>query len=508
MLALALGAMDVEALSNNNARRKKSDEEELLQLRSLVFEALADVIFHVSMDAQGRFKFTFANQKFFAATGLQPTQVIGKYVDEVIPEPSLSVVLGNYRKAVLEKKTIQWNETTVYPSGVRYGDVTIVPVIDSNGNCFSIVGTVHDITPIKEAENKQFNLLQEIHARNQLLETLIANVPAAIILSRGPDAIVQLMNPSAQKMSPFKIEVNRPLFEGAPHFLTGYLQQIKSGTTVNVVDREIDGRYFTYVRIPLRMEGEDCVLTMGHETTEEVVLRKQLEKEIDQRDDFIAIASHELRTPLTSLNILLQLIPKYLKDSVFPDVVSTLFQRSLAQLKQFSNLVDSLLDVTRIRANQIVLNREKLDLSQVVHKVVDQSHEASKDAGCNITEELTPVILGDWDPLRIEQVIMNLLSNAMKYGAGKAIHVSTRVESGVAKIVVIDEGIGIAKEDQEKIFNRFERVVPVKKYRGLGLGLYITSEIVRLHGGTISVESELGKGSKFTVSLPLPQENV
>jgi PAS domain S-box-containing protein len=233
--------------------------------------------------------------------------------------------------------------------------------------------------------------------------------------------------------------------------------------------------------------------------------RTEAENGIRLRDDFISIASHELKTPITALQLQFHIIPKVLREVVFPEKEKffSLFNNSLRQLEQFSKLVDELLDVSRISAGRLILETEQVSLSRVVSQVIEQFQSELDGAGCVVTATLDSAVLGCWDPSRIEQIIVNLLTNAMRYGAGKPIEITTQVDGELARLVIRDHGIGIAKEAQAKIFERFERAAPVTRYRGLGLGLYITRQIIQAHGGTIRVESEPGKGSVFFVELPL-----
>jgi signal transduction histidine kinase len=202
-----------------------------------------------------------------------------------------------------------------------------------------------------------------------------------------------------------------------------------------------------------------------------------------------------------------QIIPKLLQDIRFPeqDRFVGLFQKSLRQLVQVSNLVDDLLDISRISSGHLLMDLQPVKLSEVASRVLDQYGPDLESAGCEVNHDFEMEISGLWDPIRVEQVMVNLLTNAMKYGAGKPIELETRSEGDRAILSVRDHGIGISQGDQAKIFERFERAAPVTKYRGLGLGLYITRQIVETLGGTIRVESDVGKGSTFTVELPLRQ---
>ncbi len=236
--------------------------------------------------------------------------------------------------------------------------------------------------------------------------------------------------------------------------------------------------------------------------------RAEAEKSVQVRDDFLALASHELRTPITPIKIYLQLLRRHLQ-AIPPELLPrgrallSGFESADRQLDRLTRLIEDLLDVSRITAGRLILEREQFDLSELLGDIVDRFRLEGLSAKCELRLSAQPHVDGFWDRSRIEQVATNLLANAMKYGAGKPIEITVASEGNVARFAVRDHGIGIAEEDQEKIFERFERVAPARSYGGLGLGLYISREIVSAHGGTIRVESELGEGACFIVELPL-----
>jgi len=164
--------------------------------------------------------------------------------------------------------------------------------------------------------------------------------------------------------------------------------------------------------------------------------------------------------------------------------------------------VDALLDVSRLTQGRLALTWEELDLTEVVREVAERFAQQAAKAGCELKVVAEERVVGRWDRLRLEQVVTNLLSNALKYGAGRPVHVEVEGESERAVLAVRDEGIGIEPEHLERIFGKFERAVSGRHYGGLGLGLYITRQIVQALEGTIEVESEPGHGATFRVVLP------
>ncbi|MDY7231587.1 sensor histidine kinase [Hyalangium rubrum] len=231
--------------------------------------------------------------------------------------------------------------------------------------------------------------------------------------------------------------------------------------------------------------------------------QKQLDA-VRQRDEFLTVASHELKTPLTSLQLQLQLIARGLhaEPPVSGSRQEERLERAQRQIQRLANLVDSLLDVSQVAERRLELSREPVDLARLVQDTVDMQRESFVQAGCDVLLKAEQPVWGEWDGSRLEQVLTHLLDNAAKYGSGQPVEVAVNAEGEQAVVTVSDRGIGIASEDLERIFSKFERAVPVRNYGGLGLGLYLTREIVRAHGGTVSVRSRRGEGATFEVRLP------
>jgi PAS domain S-box-containing protein len=233
----------------------------------------------------------------------------------------------------------------------------------------------------------------------------------------------------------------------------------------------------------------------------ERVARAHAEEALRLKDDFLAIAAHELRTPLTAL----QIEHQGLHEKLHTD--DPKIQKKLARARRtadrLATLVESLLDVGRIATGKLTLRLERFDLVQAVARVIDTLGATAAQAGCDLTCEPAPSIEGCWDRLRVEQVVMNVVANALKYGAGAPVGVALRREGGEAIIEIADRGAGIAEEDLERIFGRFERAAPKRHYGGLGLGLYLSREIVSAHNGMIHAANRPGGGAVFTIRLPL-----
>jgi signal transduction histidine kinase len=239
-------------------------------------------------------------------------------------------------------------------------------------------------------------------------------------------------------------------------------------------------------------------------------VQSQLQAANDRRKDalhiaswaaFHAAASHELRNPIHSLQLqVLALLRGLQGEQATPQLewVHTRVVKANDQLSRVIRLLDRLLDVSRITSGGLPLEFETVDLAEVAGTAIDWLEPAEQ---AQITRRFEPVS-GQWDRLRLEQIVTNLVTNALKYGAGQPIDVVVRGDEESARLSVTDRGIGIAAEHQERIFQRFERAVTDERYSGFGLGLWITRQIVDELGGTMSLQSVPGEGSTFIVELP------
>ncbi len=229
------------------------------------------------------------------------------------------------------------------------------------------------------------------------------------------------------------------------------------------------------------------------------------------RDEFISIASHELKTPLTALRLRLSTALKVLGGERLPadpagaEKATRAVAAASATTDRLGRLIEDLLDVSRLTARRLDLSPEELPVCDLIGEVAARLREPATEVGSSVVIEVDDAadpLVAIWDRGRIEQVVTNLLSNAIKYGSGRQITIAAHAEGSRIFIVVRDGGIGIAKADQERIFQAFERVESVHRVGGLGLGLYIGRQIAGAHGGTLRVTSEPGRGSTFVLDLP------
>jgi signal transduction histidine kinase len=224
-------------------------------------------------------------------------------------------------------------------------------------------------------------------------------------------------------------------------------------------------------------------------------------KALTSRDDSFAAATHELGNPLNALRLQITALTR--STNLEPNLLT----RILAMQRLVKQLVDlnrRMLDSSRLAAGQVQLRLEDVDLTAVVEDVLANDAEQLAWSNCPVSLSSPGPVIGRWDPLRLEQIVSNLVSNAMKYGHGGAISLSISVVApgDRVRLAVHDEGVGIAMQDQERIFERFERASSAHASSSLGIGLWIVRQLVEAFGGTVGVESSLGAGATFTVELP------
>lgn len=281
-----------------------------------------------------------------------------------------------------------------------------------------------------------------------------------------------------------------------------YVASLQSGEPFESESRFRRGRDNSYRwhlnrAMPLRNENNDIIIWVGTATDIE-----EQKRELERKDEFIGVASHELKTPLTSLKGYLQLMSLHKRDEL-PPIVKQYLDKANSSIAKLQFLVDDLLDVSKIKAGRLSYGMDKVNLKDIVDTCADNAIHMNNSFSFKVENDRDFVIRGNAE--RLEQVLMNLINNAVKYSNGdKDISVKTSNHENWVRVSVADHGIGLSDEQKFKIFERFYRVEDKKNMTsGLGMGLYISSEIINTHNGKIGVESELNKGSTFYFDLPL-----
>jgi PAS domain S-box-containing protein len=413
---------------------------------------------------------------------------------------------------------------------------TEAPLSDSQGLPLGSVIVFRDISARFREDRERALLLAREHdahleaeSQRERLETLFMQATVAICLTRGSDHVVELVNPLGQTLVGEHLAVGRSVRETTsgldPNLLHLLDEVYRKGKPI--VGHEVplradfsgsgqhEVKYFDLTVQPWRGHEGEILGTMAlcAEVTEQVLARREVEalaqdlqKALQIRDDFLSVASHELKTPLTSLQLQLQLLWRSLPETDAhgqPHPARKRIEATRRPAERLHQLVNNLLDVSRIRAGRLALEHETVDFAALLQDVVARAEADAAGAGCQLVLRAESPVVGRWDRLRLEQVVTNLLSNALKYGAAHPVELSVLQDGSTARLTVKDHGIGIAPESQARIFQRFERAVSERHYGGFGLGLWIVRQIVESLGGEIRVESLPGQGATFTVSLPL-----
>lgn len=233
----------------------------------------------------------------------------------------------------------------------------------------------------------------------------------------------------------------------------------------------------------------------------------KLQNEIRLRDEFLSIASHELKTPLTSMLLKIQVVLHSVRNVSLAKFsvqnLLTMLETAEQQVQRLRKMINDLLNTSLITTGKLDLEMKEADLTALVREVTSEFSEKLEKDGYKLSlkaEKSIPVVI---DKVRIEQVVTNLLTNAIKYGNGKPIDIEVTNGGKTAKVIVKDRGLGIDSKYKDHIFGLFGRGIEDKSYKGLGVGLFISNHIVRAHNGRITVDTRLSRGSTFTVELPL-----
>jgi signal transduction histidine kinase len=232
-------------------------------------------------------------------------------------------------------------------------------------------------------------------------------------------------------------------------------------------------------------------------------LYQEAQRSIESRDEFLALAGHELKTPVTPLRIQAQGLRRAIERArpLPPEQLAERLGRIDRAAERLERLVDTLLEVSELTVGSLVLRPTRVDLRDVVARAVERLRDTVERTGSSLTLSGEPAI-GVWDARHVEHACENLLANAAKYGAGNPIEMRISSDADVARLSVTDHGVGIPREAQRRLFERFQRPAPIQHFGGFGLGLWIVRQVAEAHGGKIAFASEPGVGSRFTLELP------
>jgi len=492
------------------AFERERNELRLVELRlanERRFRSLADALPHIIWTARPDGAIDYFNQKWFEYTGISALQAAGSW--ELAAHPDDVETSRLWHEALRSGRELE-AECRLRRADGSYRWHLFRAVPEQGATVPQLVAWLGTFTDIEDQKRAQAVLSEFKGTLDAVLDLVVIfdaeqwrfrylNQGASILLGYPQEELSQM------RLVDFMAEHDEARFR---ELLAPLRNGAESRVTLETRCTRKDGREipveFSFQIVPA---GGRHVVAIARDITERKVSeleREQLYREaldaIRARDEFLSIASHELRTPLSSLKLQLEnmLRPGGEAPESFRDRLAV----AARQAERLTRLISQLLDVTRITSGRLHLELEECDLKEVAADVVNRFRADAAKAKSPVTLGTREPVVGKFDRLRVEQVVTNLLANALKFGAGKPIEVEVAAAGECARLVVRDHGIGIPPEDAKRIFLRFERAKSAKTYAGLGLGLYIVRHIVEAHGGTIRVESQPGAGSTFIVELP------
>jgi PAS domain S-box-containing protein len=534
-----------EALSAKLREEHQALRESEERFRSLT-HAVSQLVW--TTDAEGRAAADSPSWRAF--TGQPPEKYLdGRYgwLESIHPEDR-SRTVRSWVESLRSQKFFEFEHRVRRHDG-KYRSMAVrgVPVLAEDGQVREWVGLHIDITEQRRSEQASHFLARASALLSMSLdyEAALSNVARLVVPVLADWCAVDLLLPdgslqhvAAAHREPDQVERVREFQRGLSldgNAKRGLSKVLRTGESewiplvpkalFDVQDLGLD----SYLCVPLLSRGRILgAFTWGYSGSEREYderdlrlaedlarraasavdnarLFREAKEAVQVRDEFLSVASHELKTPLTPLRLKLHTTRRALRVSNGALDRETLLAHLDAaehQVVRLSRLIDSLLDVSRIGAGRLELDWEDVDLARVVHEVVGRFEPQAAHVRSPLIVQAPRPLIGRWDPLRLEQVVTNLLSNALKYGAGKPVELVVTSNGDHAVLLVQDHGIGIDSGDLSRIFGRFERAVSERHYGGLGLGLYITRTLVEALGGTIEVRSSPGEGSTFIVMLP------
>ena len=609
---------------------------------SSIYDTTADVIFHLQVEKNGRYRFISVNKAFVTTTGIDSVQVVGKLVSEIIREPSLTFVLEKYGEAIREKKIVRWEETSDYPTGRLTGEVSVAPVYDDSGNCTHLVGAVHDITErkkaeqtLRESENRYRSLFENmlngyayckilldhdkphdfiyidvnrafaeltglqnvvgkkvsevipgikesnpelfeiygrvaltgkpegfetyveslgiwfsisvyspvreyfiavfdniterkrageaLRERERMLEALFEYSPDAIIvvnrdghISRVSRLAENLFGYARDEFKNMTIETLIPerYSKNHVHHRSNYHASPSSramGTGLQLYARRKDGTEFPVdiMLSPVETSEGSVVTAVIRDITERKLAEQKLkitledlERSNKELEQFAYVASHDLQEPLRMVSSFTQMLERRYHDKLDADA-KEFIGFAVDGANRMQVLINDLLTYSRVGTRGKLF--EPTDMNEVLGQAIANLSVAIEENHTIITNDELPTVRVD--ATQLVQLFQNLLSNGIKFRGNNTpfVHVSFTENSDEWVFSVKDNGIGIAPAYYERIFVIFRRLQTKAEYPGTGIGLAICKKIVERHGGKISVESELGKGSTFYFTIPKPK---
>lgn len=522
-----IGTVRVLAPPPEDVKHTAPSIDEMLQeitRTQRMHEELIDAIDGIVWETDANFRFTFVSKQAERILGYPIRQWMedpGFWLEHLHPEDR-DWASAYCMKSAKECRAHEFEYRMVAANGTSVWLRDIVTVVSESGVPRQLRGIMVDVTAQRRARE---DLEQTV---SLLRATLDSTADGIIVLTQ--DWRVTAVNGRFQKL--WRVPQSLLDCRDGRMLSKHMLPQVENAEEVDARTQQLlaipelegmdvlrlrDGRVLERYSRPQRLGDtivgrvwtyRDVTVERRAQAESERLLREAREA-IRVRDDFLSIASHELKTPLTPLALQIQTLmrraPELCPDGERLPWLMDRLGLVRRQSERLRRLVDNLLDISRISAGRLALELEPVRLSDIVRQVVSRFQEGGEiaEAGSRVTVSAADDAAGSWDRVRLEQVVENLVSNALKYGQGNPIEITVAPMGQMATLTIADHGIGIAQEHIGRIFGRFERAVSARHYGGLGMGLYITMQVVEALDGSIEVSSALGEGSTFKVTLPL-----
>lgn len=519
-LFISTNALTFLFLASVIEERRKA--EKALQAREAELQLITDATPVMLTRCSRDLRYVFANRAYARMLGREPEDLIGKPIVDIIGDDGFKTIRP-YIERVLQGEQVEYeHEVSFKDVGRRYLRAAYRPDRDITGKPIGWIASITDFTERRRAQLRADKAVRQ-------LALIVENTDDAII-GRDLNGIVTSWNAAAERLYGYRADemIGKPLSvlipsdrhdeepdilarlrrgESIDHYAT--VRRAKDGRLIQVSltaspIKDADGNVIGYSKIArditelMQAEAErEALLKSEHEA------RGQAEEANRVKDEFLAVLSHELRTPLNAMLGWASLLRSGNLDDVNAGRALEIIERNA---KAQSNLIEGVLDVSRIVSGKLQLDVRPMHLSGVIEAAVDSIRPAADAKNMNlrvVIDKPEPLVSGD--ATRLQQVVSNLLSNAVKFSpAGSEIGVSLEIVDSEVEIAVKDSGQGISPEFLPHVFDRFRQADPstTRKHGGLGLGLAIVKHLVDLHGGSVRAESDGdGTGATFKVRL-------
>ena len=483
-------------------------------LRVMMYGAVLDPLYYMAFEPPQTFRFLSVNPAFLRATGFTEEQVLGRRLEDVIPEPPRAAVAANYLKAIRERRTVTWEESAVLPAGIKYGEVSISPIFDQEGNCTNLVGSAHDITERRQAEER-------IRAQAALLDQA-----RDAILVRGLDGVIQYWNKGAERLYGWRSDevigrsVHSVIYKDTRALEEAHALLAERGEwTGELVQHNKAGKALTvecrWTLLPSSEGRPASVLAINSDITERKVLEAQVfhSQRLESVGTLAGGIAHDFNNILAAMSGNVELALLSLNDT-HPAVES--LDHVQRAIDRATDLVRRLLTFSRHGEPA----RELMELEPVVTEALSLLRATLPPNVVTRTSFARDVPRIQADPVQIHQIIMNLCTNAAHAIGGRQGTISVALEAAqlpagtltatgelpagrYARITVTDSGCGMDQQILQRAFDPF--FTTKSPQGGTGLGLSVVHGIVKNHQGGIVVRSAAGAGSEFNIFLPAPR---